>query len=534
MKWPVFFFILIIIIASSLRIFQLGLIPQSMSDDEVRLVYNAYSVWKTGKDITGRVLPFAFVVDGYAFNPVPIYITAPFVGIFGLSMFTGRLPFALAGVGTIICLYILSLKLLNYRTVALLSAFLLSISVWHLQLSRFAYEGGMALFFYFLGITLFIYHKKYSYLYLVLSLIVFFLAFFSYSGTKLIFIPLIAILTWYKASELKKKQIWMIVAFICFIFGFYFLMSKTQGAAQYGTYQFFFQDRIASSNAVELERRASTAPLVLKTLYHNKYTYWVKIFIDHYSYAFSPQYLFISQEGSGIFSIWFRGQLFYIDAPLLILGLFYIFLKKRKEFILLIILTLIAPIPSGIGASPYTYTIRSCLLLLPFMIFTASGIYAIVSYQNKMIRIALIFLVVSSYLYLFSGYLTQYYFEWSRYGAKYYSKGTKDMVEYVNTEKNSHKEILIGVGDVTTVAAYAFYSGLSPKIIQNIASKQNITIDNVSFRPDCALLKKNERDVYLLENSLYIARPQCNTDLKKIKTIMTSDNQEIEWNIYKN
>src|SRR3989338_11468794 len=88
---------LILALSLFLRLNQLGTIPSSLSDDEGRLVYNAYSVWQTGKDVNGIFLPPVFLNSGYAFNPIPIYVTSPFVGLLGLTPFASRLPFAIAG-----------------------------------------------------------------------------------------------------------------------------------------------------------------------------------------------------------------------------------------------------------------------------------------------------------------------------------------------------------------------------------------------------------------------------------------------------
>ena len=65
-KRHIFILFIILLIAGALRFWQLGQVPVSMSDDETRLVYNSYSIWKTGKDVNGLTLPLAFMMGGYA------------------------------------------------------------------------------------------------------------------------------------------------------------------------------------------------------------------------------------------------------------------------------------------------------------------------------------------------------------------------------------------------------------------------------------------------------------------------------------
>jgi len=510
MRHNIWIFIAVFLVATVLRFWQLGNIPVSMSDDETRLVYNAYSIWNTAKDINSHLLPLAFPVDGYAFNPIPIYITSPFVGLFGLSMFVSRFPFAMAGAATVILLYAIAYVLLKNHAIAIFSSLALSFSVWHLQISRFAYEGGFALFFFTLGVLIFLLIKKRNMGITIAAMSIFFIGFHSYSGTKLIFIPVITALVWYKFRELKYKQLIVVVFFVLLSFVSFFFLTKTQNAAQYGSGQFFFQDIKVASEAVELERRSSQAPEILKRLYHNKLTYWSKIFIDHYSYAFSPQYLFTSQEGSGIFSLWFRGQMYALEAPLVFLGLFYLFQKKRRELMLLMLLLVIAPLPSGLGPEPITYTIRSSFMLPWLMVIVGSGFYAISYFiKSRNIKIIIYLMVGAFYLYLIGGYLNQYYNEWKIYGAKYYSKADQDLALFINREKNNKDQIVVdGISSVGFLH-YAFYNKISPSIVLKIYKNNPIRFENIVFNNTCIDLRISNPRNKIPKKSYYIVSADC-------------------------
>src|SRR6185312_9145899 len=111
--------ILIIVFALALRVWQLNTLPFGVENDEVSYIYSAYTVWQTGgHDIAGKFLPLSINLDS-SLSPVPVYITAPFVGLFGLSPLTGRLPFALAGVGSVILVYFLAKVLFKNEYIGL-------------------------------------------------------------------------------------------------------------------------------------------------------------------------------------------------------------------------------------------------------------------------------------------------------------------------------------------------------------------------------------------------------------------------------
>src|SRR5690242_18364453 len=124
----------ILVIAIAFRLFQLGTIPYGITNDNASYIYSAYSIWHTGKGIDGTFLPLSFNTDS-SNSPVPIYLDAPFVGLMGVSPLSGRLPYALAGVGSVALLYGISLQLFKKKSIALLSAFVLAVSPWAIFMS---------------------------------------------------------------------------------------------------------------------------------------------------------------------------------------------------------------------------------------------------------------------------------------------------------------------------------------------------------------------------------------------------------------
>src|SRR5260221_10639040 len=92
-KW----LLLIIFIAACLRFWQLGQVPTGPNWDEAALGYNAYSVLKTGKDEYGTFLPLSLrSYDDYK-PPLYMYLTVPSVAMFGLNLWSTRLPSVIAG-----------------------------------------------------------------------------------------------------------------------------------------------------------------------------------------------------------------------------------------------------------------------------------------------------------------------------------------------------------------------------------------------------------------------------------------------------
>src|SRR3990167_8100088 len=99
-------------LAFFLRIYKVTQIPPALSWDEVSIGYNAYSILKTGRDEHGRYMPVdAFVAYGDYKPVLPVYLTVPFIALFGLNELAVRLPSALAGTLTVLLTYFLVLEL---------------------------------------------------------------------------------------------------------------------------------------------------------------------------------------------------------------------------------------------------------------------------------------------------------------------------------------------------------------------------------------------------------------------------------------
>src|SRR3989338_6145695 len=145
MKRQYLILILIILLAAFLRFWQLGENPPSLTWDEAAWGYNAYSLGIDGRDEFGRFLPLNYLESFGDFKP-PIYAYLDIIPVklFGLNEFAVRFPSAFFGVISVLVSYFLTKRIFynskSSQIYALVTAFLLAISPWHINLSRAAFE----------------------------------------------------------------------------------------------------------------------------------------------------------------------------------------------------------------------------------------------------------------------------------------------------------------------------------------------------------------------------------------------------------
>lgn len=136
----------ILLLAAGLRLVWLDSVPPALSADEASNAYDGYCLLETGADRWGDRWPVVLRAFGDAdYRPALLaYLTVPLQALLGpgLIVTATRLPAALAGVLAVGCLYALARRAFDERT-GLLAALLLSVSPWHLFVTRLGHEAAL-------------------------------------------------------------------------------------------------------------------------------------------------------------------------------------------------------------------------------------------------------------------------------------------------------------------------------------------------------------------------------------------------------
>ncbi len=347
---------LILFFAAALRLLKLGQLPPGLYLDEVLYGLDAYSIFKTGRDIYGHFLPLAFQSSGY-YPPLFTYLLAPLFLIFPLTTWVVRFPAALSGILTIVFTYLLieelkiknSLKIGNWKLkISEIAALFLAISPWHIHLSRVAFLGSFGIVFLVLGTYLFLRNHT------LISLIIFALSTHIHYGYKLLAPALFIVLL-----LLHRKRInWVGYAIVA--------VTLTSHVISIHYYNALF--RVSELSLARLPQ-----------------------ITFEYLQAFSPQFLFISGDHNPLLNPWGRGQLPLIFIPLLILGFYQLRHLKVSSRLFILSWLLLSPLPSAF-AGQGAHAVRNSPMIIPLMIIAALGL--------RRIPILTIFIIINSLLFL--------------------------------------------------------------------------------------------------------------------------------------
>lgn len=531
--------ILILMVALLLRVWQLDRVPVSLFGDEVDIGYHAYSLYKTGKDYTGHVLPLHLQSLADFKSPLYGYLIIPTIAIFNISSLGVRLPAAIFGVLGVLLFYLLLNQFFKNKQLALLSAFLLTLSPWHFHYSRWGFEGTLMLVLFMTGLYFFLRSLSEG-KWLVLSAIFFALTPLSYHSAK-IFLPItfliLGIVYWQDIRKISKKYLIIsILAFLVIIIPFIFSTLFGGGSNRFLSTSVFESktasseigfDRLRDARMRDSQALFGTEGNIIDRLFHNRVTYFTSQIINNYFGAFSTNFLFIKGDPQPTHNAIGHGQFYKIEAIFILLGLIFLIFKveniKLKFFLIFWILA--APLPSILTKDGSSHASRLLFLLPPLIILIALGIYY--SYQMTSQKYKKIFVVTLSLVYFSSFIFYQHnywvHFPWD--SQRWWHSGFKDAIESAVSESPKYDKVIISAAEEPPMIFFLAWSNFSPSEFQKNYPLKKESLEHFAkvsvlgkfYFPPIGLDKHlYELGSILPVNSLYVA-PFKEIDLDLVK-----------------
>lgn len=429
----------IVLVAALLRLAFLNVIPNGFQQDEAAAGYDAYSILKTLHTQYDQFLPlFSKTYEGTVTDYDESnyrFLLIPFISIFGLNEFTTRLPAALIGIFNVLTLYYFAREFFN-RRIALVSAFFMAISPWHIQISRIAFRT--VLFPCIFCLALFLFFKSLrDRKYLPFSGLCFGICLYTYTSAR-VFVPLFLLgLLYIYREELWRNKLQTFLAALGFLAIFFWL----------------FSDWISP----ELMERAN-ASICWHCLINDPFLY----FLYYISY-FYPGFLFLGDPSVRTTAV-HTSFLLFTDLITIGISLVYIFKKKDKKYSLLWIWLLLYPIPAALTAG--AYDLRAAIGIPLFCLLSAYGFVIMLdSFRTdslkkvnarKYFQWLAICSLIASFLFFFDTYFIGYYVD----PPKSFQYGLREAIAFA--EKSSYNCVVMSDRFHRLNTMIAFYTQYPP------------------------------------------------------------------------
>jgi hypothetical protein len=519
--------LLILAVALMLRTIFLNEAPLGLSNDELSFIVNAKSISLTGRDILGSWQPWSLqpIYNTFPMSELSFLIAIPLINIFRITLLTAKLPYALFSVLLVGILYLIVNKLFGKKE-ALIVGIVAAISPWGIFLGRTAFDSPIAVCYYMLALAILLYSKSWK---ILLSLIPLFLAFYSYIGTKIIFLPFalfVIFFSWYVLNNKRYTKYYLILAAACLSLFAFFLLSLNSGNTGKRLSEIITPSSQIIIDKVNYERKLSIdSPII--PLVVNKYTVFTKVFFSKYVGILSPQYQFINGDGNMHLSLWEHGYLYYLDFVFLLLGFHYLLQKNKKASVLLIGLMLIVPLPAALNASEGGYAYRGALIYPLFIILIGIGISHLTSAPKQLLLKRLLAgLIIISYTALLINFLAIYFLRYPIYNSEGPNFSTRILSKYITLANTQNKLVYVHSQEPDALyRGYVLYANSYNKnsaraITKNFVDK-TYALNNVKFSGDCPDKQEVKSDNIVIIN--YNMR--CN-GIEDYKNMRTSTNIE--------
>jgi 4-amino-4-deoxy-L-arabinose transferase-like glycosyltransferase len=345
----------ILVLATVLRVYDIGGNPPGFFTDEASYGYNAYSILHHGRDEYGARLPLFFKAFGEYKMPVYIYSQVPFIAILGLSEVPVRLTTAFYGIMTVLALFLLVRELFKNDGTALASAAVLAVLPWHVHYSRTGLgEITIHAFFLVLGLYLFMVGLRRP-AFWIGAAVAFVLAIYSYRSAWVLTPPLLAVLAvLYHRDLIQNRRYTLIAGLILAVAIIPIVMHLTSGTSDRSKEQSIFSLHLSTRNTIE-------------NVLHG------------YRAHFTPGFLFngTAEAPNLRHGIPGAGWIYPWQVPFLVLGFMWLLWKPSRPKLIAITLLVIFPLASAVSVDP-PKSARAFLGAISFAIITACGIGAAV------------------------------------------------------------------------------------------------------------------------------------------------------------
>lgn len=375
--------VLIIIVGSFFRFYQLSQNPPSLYSDEVAIAYNAHSILTTGKDEFGASLPLSFRSFNDFKPPLVIYLVTASQAIFGATDLATRFPAALFGVISIFLIYQLTHQLKLSTNISLLTTLLFAINPWHIMLSRVLFEVAISLTFVLAATNCFLLARKKPF-FLLASAVFFSASLYTYHSARLfapLFLLSLAIIYRRTIFSHKKAVISATILGLLLSAPLALELSNPDILVRPKGLSIFTNLPSIDPYKRELNYLINDQPTFFSKLIHNRRLASLYLILPNYLKHLSPEFIF-TQSNTLKFSITHTGPFYIFEAITIPLGIVALFKTKFKRRSTILIWLFLSPLASAFAfAAPSL--IRALYLVVPLTILSAIGLRHLIFHTLK-------------------------------------------------------------------------------------------------------------------------------------------------------
>lgn len=512
--WATILTILVIGLASGLRLYRLDSVPPGLYWEEVALGYDAYSLSQTGADHHGNHWPIAAFKSFGDWKPsLYFYAIVPFIYLFNLSAWAVRLPSALAGI--LICWRIGKLAQLFLsdsaeshlspakKILVILLQLMAAVNPALLQFSRAAFEANLATWLILEGVI-----AGYQYLLANQSkkiwqaLIFLILAAYTYHSARIVAPTLgvfLVIADWQPFSANFRRQLakkWKLdlalgLTALVLLAPIWTQFNQPEISHRWQETSLISDlEIIKTSNSL---KAAAGNSWWSRLIFHRYLLFGQKIFLNWLSH-WQLDYLFISGDGNWRHSTQAFGVGYYFEIIPWLAGLMALWQSRRRLSSRLLFFWLtISLLPASLTTA-VPHTLRTLIGLPAWLMIAWLGwqlIFKLVANQGRLFKKLPVSsgLVMGLYLVFALWWTVNYFTVYPWQSGQDWQVGYQPVIQALNNlaAQNPQRQIYFTRAVGRPAMYYWFYSQTNPQLVQQAAPTATydqgefLTYDQITF-----------------------------------------------------
>ena len=489
--------IAILLLAAALRFIGLERTPPPFNVDEALHAYEAYAILRTGHDEWGQPWPITFRAFNDYRRPATIYSAVPFVAIYGLTITAIRSMAAFWGWLSVVLVYRLASDLFD-RRVGVAAALMLTLSSWHVGFSRLGVEASGPLLPTIIGglVLAWRWYRTRRPALLLGAGLVFGLSLYTYTVAQALTPLLVVAIGLIFFSALRKSPQWGAAAIAVVV-----VVAVPLAVA-------------IVTNPVTWNRLNAIS--VMADPQANGGWLAVRQWLGH----FSPQYLFLTGDASPIHHVQGYGQLYWIEALLVPLGLVNAFRARRdrRAGLLLLAWLAVSAVPPALTrqdmGSPNS--MRGIAGVGAWAVLSGLGLALVVQRPWRRVRLRAVLsgLVVGTLLWNAGTVLHAYFTVYPIQSARAYEYGIREAMDYVMAHEDEVDTIVLTDWISQPHIFAVFFKRYDPAAFQATHAPYGDRLSEKLTAWGDKYRTGNAEELYEeLDHGLFVVRPHMLTDV---------------------
>lgn len=140
------------------------------------------------------------------------------------------------------------------------------------------------------------------------------------------------------------------------------------------------------------------------------------------------------------------GELYLFQAPLLLLGIYYLFTKNRKSLYIFGLWIILYPLGSTFTTDKSAQATRSIIGVIPWQIISAAGlVYLLLFLKSHILKIGFFIITAIVVFFSFSSYLEKFYSQYPLYSSDYWGwqYGPKEIMGYFLSQREDYDDLYL-------------------------------------------------------------------------------------------